>query len=456
MAIDAEHGKYSKFYKKWKRIDDVLDMDDVDDYLVELNPLDISAENKKRNEQYQERAVFYGLAGQTCAGMVGTLFRKEPALNVDTALKYVGVNIDGAGTSIYQQAQQAARHVVGKSRCGLLVAYPPVDTALSMADVQSGNYNATVTLYNPKNIINWAVTAKGSNVYLNLVVLREVEVTHEDYAVKEMDILRELFIDEDGIYKERKWVKVSDKWVAGDTIIPRKANGQVWNEIPFTFIGAVNNDWNVDVPAMLPLVDLNIAHYRNSADYEDSVWYCGQAQAWMSGITEDHVKFMKDKKQYIGSRELLGVPSGEQFGFAAAPANPAVRQAMLDKVDMMVGLGARMLTVGGVAKTAAQTDSEREVQHSPLSLMGQNISDAYTKALSWMAEYMGATVANNTFEINTDFAKASGTPAEIKEMIAGFIAGAVPTLDYVLYMQRNGYFQEDVPAKDYADQLGQR
>jgi len=161
---------------------------------------------------------------------------------------------------------------------------------------------------------------------------------------------------------------------------------------------------------------------------------------------------MAKNEMYVGSREVLAVPDGGSFGFAAAPENPAVRQAMVDKVDMMVGIGARMITPGGVAKTAEQSANERETQHSAMTLVAANVSEAYSRALKWAGLYMGSA-GDNSFTMNQDFIKPNATPAELKEIIAGFVAGTVPLGDYVRYMKDAGHFDEDKTVEEYAEEI---
>ncbi len=60
------------------------------------------------------------------------------------------------------------------------------------------------------------------------------------------------------------------------TTLSRKER-DYWDEIPFTFVGAQNNDPTIDDSPLAALVEINHGHYRNSADYEDSVWFCGRA-----------------------------------------------------------------------------------------------------------------------------------------------------------------------------------
>jgi len=387
------------------------------------------------------------------------MFRDPPVLTVPERLEYLRENVDGAGNKLDQQAKGAADDVVRKGRAGLYVSYPETNGQVSRADVQAQRYVATIQRLEPEQVINWRVTSDGAKARLSLVVIAEQAEVFEDYERKTKAQMRELFLDENGDHGVRVWEKQRgeddrDTWVPGSVHYPRDDAGRLWREIPFTFVGAENNDVNVDAAPMLGMAKLNRAHYRNSADFEDSVWFAGQVQPWMSGVTEQHVDLMRKENMYVGSRNVLAVPDGGSFGMEAPPPNPLVRQAMVDKVEMMVGIGARIITQGTAAKTAEQSSGEREIQHSVLSMIANNMSAAYTQALVWAGMYMGGVTDNAVgYAVNQDYMETQLNPQELKEVIAGFMAGSLPLGDYVRYMQRNDLFDQDKTVEDYAEAL---
>ena len=457
-TIDTVHPDYALELKDWVKIEDITRRRNLHKYLLYLNPQDKSKDNEARNQQYRERAIFYAITSQTVSGMIGTMFRKFPNLSVPKTLEYVLRNIDGANTSIYQQSQGLCDDVIRKSRAGLYVAYPPVDGPISQADMIEGRYVATIHRFEPEQIINWRVVTENATTKLKFVVLEEYKEKPDQYTTDRYRTLRELYLDDDGIYKERHWSDLDGSLSVVDQVTPTDAQGNVWREIPFMFVGSENNDAKVDRSVMLPLVELNIGHYRNSADWEDSVWYCGQPQPWMSNVTEDHLQLMKQYGMYVGSREVLGVPDGGAFSFAAAPPNPLVRQAMQDKVEMMLALGARIIQPGGAARTATEIAGQREAQHSILSLIAQNTSEAYTQCLQWAGRYMGVSdndMADIGYEINSDFVAVESSPQELQQMMAGFIQGTIPTTDYIAYMKKVGKFDAEKKTEDYVDLLTQ-
>lgn len=455
--ISTQHPEYAEALTEWVKIEDITREKNLHQYLITLNPQDKSKENQVRNQQYRERAQFYALAGETAQGMLGTVFGKWPTFKVPPELEYLSKNADGVGNSIYQQSQGLTDDVIRKGRAGLAVSFPTTQGEVTREQMQSGDVSARIDRYEPEQILNWRTVTEGSRTKLSLVVLyqKEYEEKEGQYEPELVELIREMYLEE-GVYKERQWRKSSTEgWTPEPEFTPQDATGQPWQEIPFTFVGSENNDTSIDHPPMKSIVNLNIGHYRNSADYEDSVFYNGQSQPWMSAVGGEHIRLMEKEGVYIGSRKLLPVPEGGEFGFAQAAPNTLVRQAMMDKVDLMIGLGARILQPGSAVKTAEQAAGERETQHSKLSLIASNVSEAYSKALVWVGRYMGVELDpdEHGYTVNQDYTHLGKNPQELRVVMEGFLQGTMPLGDYVRYMQKEGLFDEERTPEEYADLL---
>jgi hypothetical protein len=465
MNVNTKHKDFLKREGQWKTIEDVTTLENLTGYLRMLNPQDDSPANKIRNQHYQSGAVFYPVAQQTAQGMLGSIFRKWPTLNVPKELEYLAENADGGGNSIYQSSQGACDDVMRKGRAGITVTFPQTSGQVSRADILSGRIVATIHRFAPEQIINWRVGRDGAKAILTLVVTREeLETPGADgYTSQPETIYREMYLDierdDDGsitskVYRERIWIETADKALtlkAGYT--PLDAAGKTWGFIPFQFIGSENNDPKTDMPPFLGMCLMNLGHYRNSADYEDSVWYNGQAQAWMSGVDQGHIDMMKENKMYVGSRELLAVPSGETFGFSQPLPNTLVKEAMDSKINAMIQMGARLMQVGSATKTATQASSDQEAQTSLLAMVASNVSEAYTQAIKWACMYMGADDKEVAYTLSQEFVSLSNDPQEVQQIVAGFIQGAIPVGDYTRYMRKRELFSDDVSDEDYADLL---
>lgn len=454
MAINNKHKQYKKYSDKWKKIENITEGDEVEQYLITLNPKDKSQENRFRNEQYQDRAVFYDIAGYTKAGLVSLPFSKPSSIELPTSLEYLVDNVDGKGSDLTQQAKDSLSQVIGKGRCGLFVTFPKTEKELSKADMNL--YFSTIQKVEANQIINWHTRTVGSIALLDLVVIQEevCELNLETYEEESYDQITELYLDEFQVYVVRKWKhnKKDDTWVITDKSVPKQANGQPFHKIPFIFLGSEYNSAEVNHPPLLNLCNQNIAHYRNSADYEDSVFYCGQAQPWMSGFTTEHAKLLKSSETYVGSRNLMGVPSGERFGFESAPPNPLARQAMLDKVDIMIGLGARFIKESGKIKTATEAASDSKVQHSQLATIVANVNEGYQKALHFVSLFMGNKEEVN-FELNTNFISPTASAQDIQAMVASFIQGAIPQSDYFRWLKQRDLVDPEKTVDEFNEEL---
>ncbi|MBL1368232.1 DUF4055 domain-containing protein, partial [Acinetobacter baumannii] len=109
------------------------------------------------------------------------------------------------------------------------------------------------------------------------------------------------------------------------------------DEIPFMFVGSHNNDPEIDNPPMYDLAELNIAHYRNSADYEEAVYMMGQPTYWFSGLTKEWIKEVLGGKIQLGSVGGVLLPANSSAGLLQPTPNTMAKEAMDQKENQMVG-----------------------------------------------------------------------------------------------------------------------
>lgn len=455
MSIDDKHKDYEKYVSVWDKIDDICDGENLDKYLIELNKDDTSSYNVERNRVYRERAVFYRVAGNTSDGMLGISFSKPPSIEVPSEMEYVKLNASGSGETITQLAKKTLDDINRKSRAGVYTSFPRTEREVTQEDLNSGRIFSTISHIEPQNIINWEEILDGSVMKLSKVVLAEKVFE----GSKEIDQRRELFLD-GGVFKVQLWRKaekkdgITEDWERhDDEVIQIDGSGQPWTEITFSFVGSKTNTPDVNKPSYSGMVDINIGHFRNSADWEESIWYAGQLQPWMSGVTEEHLNLMTKHKMRVGSGQLIAVPSGEKYGIEQGSANPVVRQAMIDKLDMMIAIGARIIDRNSPNKTATESNSDDVIQHSELARNVMNVSAVYTKALKWAARNMKAS-DDVVFELPTDFISPNATAQDIQAMVAGFMQGAIPSSDYFNWMKRVGLVDGEKTMEAFNDEIG--
>jgi hypothetical protein len=333
----------------------------------------------------------------------------------------------------------------------LLVDYPPVSGGVSRKDNLQGGVQATITHYDECAIINWRTTKVGGKHVLSLVVLSEVHEEPDGYGLTREQQYRELALV-DGIYTVRVHRKTDAGWTIVEEYTPRNASGAPWTEIPFAFIGAVNNDPAIGPIPMYDIASLNLAHWRNSADYEESVYLVGQPQPWMSGLDETWRDHMEKNGVYLGSRAPWLLPASGDAGLLQAAPNTLAKAAMDQKENQLAALGARLVQPGGAIQTAYEAASDDATAHSVLSLICDNVSAAYTMALQWAGEMMGAT-GETSLSIPTDFVVDTLDAPTLTALLAAVQAGKLPESDFWAKLREVGYMDPEKTDDEAREEL---
>lgn len=399
-------------------------------YLPRPNPSDESKEAQDRYDNYLARAVYYNAVGRTIQGLVGAVFKETPSLEVPPDLEYVQTDIDGAGVSIYQQSQGVLEDILTAGRVGLMVDMPNTAGATTRAQQASLGIMARCHTYSARNVINWRTESIGGRQMLTLVVLYETHETPTDdgFGYDEEPQYRALRLI-NGRYTVQVWRKEkSGAWQNVEEYQPTDGSGSPWREIPFMFVGSVNNDPAVDPLPLYDMAVINLAHYRNSADYEDSVFFCGQVQPWMSGLDESWVDMLKKEGIVVGSRQILPLPAGGAFGYEQAQPNTLVKEAMDQKEKQMIALGARLIERGQAVKTATEAQGENEAEHSVLSLAAQNVSEAYSQALEWMGRFLNVS-GEFAYALSQEYGFERLTAQDRAQLMAEWQSGLIAKKD---------------------------
>jgi len=458
MPVTSKHPDFVKREKDYALIDDCIEgqrkiKKEGEAYLPRPNPEDDSDENAARYAAYKKRAVFHGVTGRTVNNMVGQCFSVEPVPTMPDSMLPWLEDIDGSGVSATQQAKRALGYVVSKSRAFLWVDYPKTAAPVSQADAEAGAIRPRVILCHPSEVINWRVMQEGAKVKLSLVVIRESYIANDDgFEATFLEQYRVLRL-KGGTYFVEVHRPGDNGNVSIESVQPLDGKGQPFMEIPATFIGAESNDANVEKPLMLDIANLNIAHYRNSADYEEAVYMLGQPTPYLAGLSDGWIDKHMGGGIYLGSRECIALPQGATAGMLQASPNTLPKEAMDQKEALMQALGAKLVEKSEVAKTATESGINEASETSILASCCSNVSAAYGLALRWAAQFGNIETTEPDkdilFELNTDFAISRMTPDEVNATLSAYNGGLI-TFEEARDKLKNGgmAYLSDEDAKD--------
>jgi hypothetical protein len=282
-TVATVHSDYTRRTIQWARIRDALEGQDEIKENGEAYLPKPSGMNADQYQAYKDRAQFYPVAERTLRGMSGFVFRHAAKFELTSRLEVLREGATTDGHSLEVLAEQVLNEVLSIGRYGLLLDYPEGNTTAT-----SLPYIAT---YTAENITDWKVQFIDGKRELTRVVLRDDFDADDEDVNDDAEQRLELIINEELNYEVRRWVaqgankdKENATWVLRSKTVPT-VNGKPLKRIPFVFVNPYDLRPEVEKPPFLDLVDVNVGHYRNSADYEHALYLTAQPTPWSLGTS---------------------------------------------------------------------------------------------------------------------------------------------------------------------------
>lgn len=465
MSVTNLHKEYDKHKWQWKRCRDVIAGKDallqnglsrerftgslynpnfnVDVYLPRLvNQTD------QEYMAYADRAAFFNATGRTLDALTGLIFAKNPQWELPAAIARYADDVTLTDTNLREFAEQIVEQQIAVGRVGIMVDYPAdAPTNLSIAAAEALNLRPFLRWYAAENIINWRTTfIRGVEVLTQVVLKETVEVRQDEFTSDEVEHYRVLDMTPEG-YRVR--VITEDGALLSEAFpLQRGARMQY---IPFMVLGTSSVDTDVQKPPLLDLVETNIAHYRNSADYEHGLHFTGLPTPYVAGV-----QLQDGQTLSVGSMAAWVFPDpsakADYLEFKGDGLE-TLRNAMKDKEQRMAVLGARMLmndTRG--AEAYGTMELRTAADRSLLASIARAASDALAKALNMMAEWVGAP-QTCTFSLNTDYGAGRLQPQMMQQLVAAYQSDAIPLSVLFENLQRGEIISQAMKFEEYEAQL---
>lgn len=430
MPANSKHPDYESVSWKWDLVRSIVD----NNARKWIRTVDVN--DFERSNHYKDDAILTNFTRLTKIGLTGLVFRRPAEINLVPGLEYLMDDATGYGFGLEQLASQVIGETLVTGRYGLLVDYPEVGTPQTKARIKP---------YAAESIINWHYKEIDSEYKLDLLVLHErVQTLGDDgFVWVEEDQYRVLLLDENNQYQQA--VYNSDLEIVGTPFTPLDYHSKPFDEIPFQFIGADNNDACIDAIPLYDLAVVNLGHYRNSADYEESIFICGQpclhldlgetSQAEFNAANPGGVRF--------GSRGGVQTMGGKMELVQANP-NQLAATAMNEKKVDAASIGARLIAPPGGRETAEAARIRFGAQNSSLYIITKNISLAFEECLEWIAEFMLEFPEPSEFELNNQFYEEDADPNLIASEMMLFDRGLMTSQEIRMNLDKSGISLGDV------------
>lgn len=417
MSIDSKHPDYKAHIERWSLVRSVIDND------AQRFIRTVDANDTSRSASYKEGAILTNFTALTKEGLTGLVMRRDPTIEIPTSIEYLTEDATGDGRGLSQLAKQSLGEVMTTGRAGYLVDYPRREGGTSIRDTEE--LKARILLYRSENVINWNVERINNKAVIKFIVMYEptLELIEDSFEWELKDKYRLLKLDDEGNYFQALY---DENFDIVDFVYPTDNNGNNIKEIPFCFIGAADNNEDIDKAPLYDLSVLNIGHFRNSADYEESVFVVGQPTIFVSGSWGiDEFKEALPQGIKFGSRAGYFLGEGGNASLVQANPNQLADEAMKSKLKQAAYIGARLISEPGGRETAEAARLRFSSQNSALHTIVLNVDDALIKAMGFCTLFMGGNAEEIEFKLNRQFYDESADPQLIAQSIMLFDRGLV-------------------------------
>lgn len=423
LKVDTQHSQYSKMLPIWSRCNDAVEGQNAVHSAGKLYLPELKDQTTDDYNAYKLRASFFNASGRTLDGLVGMVFRKAPQIEA-SGIDNILADIDLSGLTLTSFAERITREVLKLSRIGVLVEYPQVTAQpKNQAEASQNNLRPYASVYEAKTIINWRISRVNNVSQPTMIALMEEYTVSDDGFEKKTAYQIRVLLLESNAYKQHIYRK-DDKqnWSMVEEIIPLQ-NGKPLSFIPFYLFGAQSNTFDEQMPVLLDLVDLNLAHYRVTADYEHGCHFAGLPTAVVSGYDAK-----ENEKLYIGSATAWVFPDPNakaNYLEFTGQGLTALENNLERKENQMAAIGARILEQQKNGVEAADTLQMRSNgETSVLASIATLISLQLSKMITFMSEWAGVGGEVNLI-LNTDYMPVSMTAQQLAELVKSWQSGAI-------------------------------
>lgn len=473
MQVDTKHPTYKAMLRKWRMCRAIIGGSEEcksEKYREEILPKLSGHRGRQEDyDQYVEGAYLFPGAARYREGLLGFIFAADPTIEAPAKMAAFLENVTGSDSpvSFAEFAEEIVTPEVATSgRCGILTDYPTVEGIaprdLTVAEVERRGILPVLTAYDAEDVINWQERMINGVNMVTLVVLRETATERvaddkfarhdvEQWRVLELvrpvddvltggvnlDPLSDLELGGHGlVYHVEVYRRDEDnknEFYRHDEVWPVR-DGKLLPSIPFEIatsgedvgMGRRPDDMK---PPLLDLVEVNVAHFRNSAIYEHGLLFTGSPQPYITGydpeieledtdlenmVEDDTVddaprrKYWQgtEAKWHLGASSILLIKNEDaKCGVLVVKAEDlsGLRQAMDSKVEEMVVIGGRILSRDKLAAEAARTEEiRREGEKGVMARIGASVDKALTRTLDHARLWIVAE-GDVRFQLNTDY-----------------------------------------------------
>lgn len=386
------------------------------------------------NDDYAYRvktSTLFPAFERTCGVMAGKPFSKELTLNkVPAAVEQFLSDVDGQGRSLHAFASEVfTKAAVQYGFGGILVDFTKTEgEAKTVADEKRMGARPYWVFVQHDQVLGYKAQTVGGQLMLTQLRLSEVaEVDDGDYGTTSVNRVR--------VLRPGAWALWQEE-ANGYSLLEEGVT--TLGYIPFVPLYGVREGFMVGKPALSALADLNIKHWQQQSDQDDSARFARKRLLVFTGLTDSG-------PLTIASDMALRLPPNADAKVVQGSAESVtVGRTELEALEQqMIQTGAELLVATPGQRTATEASNDAEANKSSLQRIVENFEDALDLALQYTADWQKAG-SGGTVSLFKDFAAASLTDASAQLIVSMVQANMITKETGLKEQQRRGVLSPDL------------
>lgn len=406
----SSHSEYRQRIRQWTRIRDCLNGEDAIksktyQYLPRLR-------NQSQHDYniMLERGLFTSFTARILDGLAGMITRKDPELEYVAEMESYFEDSDNTGMSFWELREELARELLSQGRLFVFI-----DWKLEGSDPY-------ILTAKTEQCINWKIT---DNKLEWIVIEESIEEPKSEKDIFDTEVKNQyrLLIVRDGVYTVEIY---NHKGELVYTPVTPTNEGVTLDFIPGFFVDPAGINGPVVKPPFSDATSINIAHFRNSCDYESAIHLTASPFLCIIGSTSD-------SEITVGPSKALVLPdpaSNAKWVDFNGEGLTSLENAMKDKITQLALFSSRISdqsTRGSESSTSVAL--RHGAESATLSTTARSIETALNLIYEYIANFKGVEAPD--IELSRDFTSSKLTPAEQKALLDTYLAGAIDKEAYL-------------------------
>lgn len=427
VSYNTPHLMYLDNYPRWKRCRDAIEGSDAVKAAGEAYLPKLTKQTAAEYRAYKMRANFVNLTARALDGLVGMVTRKKPKATYPDSMSIYFKDATNTSISFDELFINIVNEVLITGRV------PLIADRSSTPDSRSRAY---IVPYTAESLINWYADPDTGKLIFAVFEESFYKPVDNVYFNQMLAVrYRVLMINMDGNYQVDvyEFAENTKKLTLISTAVPTNT-GLPMKNIPLVVITPNGLGYDIAKPPILDMVDVNLSHYRTSADLEHGRHFTALPTPVVSGVNSD-------TELRIGSNTAWVLPdkdaSASYLEFKGEGLK-SLEKALEEKQMQIAQFSVRLMDT---SQRGSESTDAVKLRYSGEAASLISIAYAVEKGLNDIYAVLSEMEGNKdeaiVIELNKDFTKTKMTPAELRELSKALLDGTM-TKDQFVYNLRQG------------------